>query len=42
MYFVSKVLKGEELRYQGIERLTLAVVITTHKLRYYFKDIPLS
>lgn len=36
VYFVSKMLRGEELCYQKIERLVLAVVITTRKLRYYF------
>lgn len=37
IYFVSKVLKGEKLCYQKIERLALAVVIATRKLRYYFQ-----
>jgi len=35
--FVSRVLKGAELRYQKIERLALAVVTTTRKLRPYFQ-----
>jgi len=37
VYFVSRVLKGAELRYQKIERLALAVVVTTRKLRSYFQ-----
>lgn len=41
VYFVSKVLKGAELRYQKIERLALAVVITSRKLRYYFQEHPI-
>lgn len=36
IYFVSKVLKGAEARYQKIERLALAVVVTARKLRQYF------
>lgn len=41
IYFVSNVLKGEELWYHKIERLALAVVITTRKLRYYFQRHPI-
>lgn len=41
IYIVSKVLKGAKLCYQKIERLTLAVVITTQKLRYYFQGHPI-
>jgi hypothetical protein len=32
IYFVSRVFNGEELQYQKIERLALAVVTTTRKL----------
>ncbi|GAU21317.1 hypothetical protein TSUD_372110 [Trifolium subterraneum] len=38
VYFVSRTLRGAETRYQKIERLSLAVVITTHKLRQYFQS----
>jgi ribonuclease HI len=38
IYFVSRVLKGAELRYQKIERLALAVVTTARKLRPYFQS----
>lgn len=37
IYFVSKVLKGEEIYYQNIKRLALEVVVTTRKLRQYFQ-----
>ncbi|GAU38036.1 hypothetical protein TSUD_274380 [Trifolium subterraneum] len=37
IYFVSRSLRGAETRYQKIERLSLAVVITTRKLRQYFQ-----
>jgi hypothetical protein len=36
IYFVSRVFKVAELRYQKIERLALAVVTTARKLRPYF------
>ena len=42
MYFVSKVLKGAELRYQKIERLALAVIMTARKLRHYFQGHPIT
>ena len=42
MYFVSKVLKGAELRYQKIERLALAVIVTARKLRHYFQGHPIT
>jgi hypothetical protein len=38
IYFVIRVFKGAELRYQKIERLALAVVITARKLRPYFQS----
>ena len=41
VYFVSKVLKGAELRYQKIERLALAVIVTVQKLRHYFQGHPI-
>ena len=37
-YFVSKVLKGPEVRYQAIERATLAIVFSTRRLRHYFQS----
>ena len=33
VYFINKVLKGGEIRYQKIEQLALAVVVTARKLR---------
>ncbi|XP_039687900.1 uncharacterized protein [Medicago truncatula] len=38
VYFVSRVFKGAELRYQKIEKLALAVVATARKLRPYFQS----
>ncbi|GAU30655.1 hypothetical protein TSUD_31270 [Trifolium subterraneum] len=37
-YFVSRTLRGAETRYQKIERLCLAVVITARKLRQYLQS----
>ncbi|GAU33358.1 hypothetical protein TSUD_364830 [Trifolium subterraneum] len=38
VYFMSRMLRGAETRYQKIERLCLAVVITARKLRRYFQS----
>jgi len=38
IYFISKVFRHVELRYQKIELLALAVVITAMKLRPYFQS----
>ncbi|GAU16655.1 hypothetical protein TSUD_326050 [Trifolium subterraneum] len=38
IYFVSRTLRGTETRYQKIERLYLAVIITARKLRQYFQS----
>jgi len=38
VYFVSKVFKGAELRYQEIERLALAIITTARKLGPYFQS----
>src|ERR1051325_2715217 len=42
VYFVSKVLKGAEVRYQKIEKLALALVTTARKLRNYFLVHPVQ
>ena len=36
VYFTSKALQGPETRYQQIEKVTLALVVTARRLRYYF------
>ncbi|MCI60200.1 putative protein NYNRIN-like, partial [Trifolium medium] len=38
MYFVSRVFQGAEVRYQKIEKLALAVVVTARRLRQYFQS----
>nr|KYP59182.1 Retrovirus-related Pol polyprotein from transposon 17.6 [Cajanus cajan] len=38
VYFVSRVLQGAETRYQKIEKLALAILVTTRKLRHYFQS----
>jgi len=38
IYFISKVFRGAELRYQKVELLALFVVITARKLRSYFQS----
>jgi len=37
IYFVSKTLRGVEARYQKIEKVALAVVFSTRRLRHYFQ-----
>jgi len=36
IYFVSKALQGPKLRYQSLEKATLAVVFSARRLRHYF------
>jgi len=36
IYFVSKVLQGPEVRYQAIEKASLAIVFSARRLRHYF------
>jgi hypothetical protein len=38
VYFVSKIFKGAETRYQKIEKLSLAVISTARRLRQYFQS----
>ncbi|XP_020208360.1 uncharacterized protein LOC109793305, partial [Cajanus cajan] len=38
IYFVSRVLQGAEIRYQKIEKLALAILVTGRKLRHYFQS----
>jgi len=38
IYFVSKVLQGLEVRYQAIEKASLAVVFSARRLRHYFQS----
>ncbi|KAL0405074.1 UNVERIFIED_CONTAM: Polyprotein P3 [Sesamum radiatum] len=38
VYYVSKMLQGAERRYTQIEKLALALVVTTRKLRPYFQS----
>jgi len=38
VYFISKALHDVELRYQTIEKVILALVITTRRLRPYFQE----
>nr|KYP76256.1 Retrovirus-related Pol polyprotein from transposon 17.6 [Cajanus cajan] len=38
VYFVSRVLQGAEARYQKIEKLALAILVTARKLRHYFQS----
>jgi len=38
IYFVSKVLKGPEVRYQAIEKAILVVVFSARRLRHYFQS----
>ena len=38
VYFVSKVLQGPEVRYQALEKASLAVVFSARRLRHYFQS----
>jgi hypothetical protein len=38
IYFVSRTFKGAEAKYQKIEKLSLAVIVTARKLRQYFQS----
>ena len=38
IYFVSKVLQGPEVRYQALEKATLAVVFSARRLRHFFQS----
>ncbi|KAK2425775.1 hypothetical protein QL285_024519 [Trifolium repens] len=38
VYFVSKTLRGAELRYQKLEKLSLAVIVPARRLRQYFQS----
>jgi hypothetical protein len=38
IYFVSRTFKGAEAKYQKIEKLSLAVIVTARKLRHYFQS----
>ena len=42
VYFVSKVLQVAEQRYQKIDKLELALVTTSQKLRHYFQGHPIT
>ncbi|GAU39516.1 hypothetical protein TSUD_68800 [Trifolium subterraneum] len=42
VYFVSRIFKGAEIRYQKIEKLSLAVVTTARRLRHYFQNFILE
>ncbi|KAK2427613.1 hypothetical protein QL285_026181 [Trifolium repens] len=38
VYFVSRTLRGAELRYQKLEKLSLAIIVTARRLRQYFQS----
>ncbi|MCI30704.1 hypothetical protein A2U01_0051915, partial [Trifolium medium] len=42
VYFVSRIFRGAEIRYQKIEKLSLAVVITARRLRQYFQSYKIT
>jgi hypothetical protein len=41
-YFVSEVLSESKARYQAVQKLLYAVVITLRKLRHYFQEYSIS
>jgi hypothetical protein len=42
VYFVSEVLSESKTRYQPVQKLLYAVLITSRKLRYYFQKYSIS
>jgi hypothetical protein len=42
VYFVSEVLSESKARYQPVQKLLYAVLITSRKLRHYFQEYPVS
>jgi hypothetical protein len=42
VYFVSKVLSESKARYQPVQKLLYAVLITSRKLRHYFQEYAIS
>jgi hypothetical protein len=42
VYFVSEVLSQSKARYQSVQKLLYAVLITSRKLRHYFQDYSIS
>jgi hypothetical protein len=42
VYFVSEVLSESKARYQPVQKLLYAILITSRKLRYYFQEYSIS
>jgi hypothetical protein len=42
VYFVSEVLSESKARYQPVQKLRYAVLITSRKLRHYFQEYSIS
>jgi hypothetical protein len=42
VYFVSEVLSESKARYQPVQKLLYAVLITSRKLRHYFQEFSIS
>jgi hypothetical protein len=42
VYFVSEVLSESKARYQPVQKLLYAVLITSRKLRHYFQEYSIS
>jgi hypothetical protein len=42
VYFVSEVLQESKARYQPVQKLLYAVLITSRNLRHYFQEYPLG
>jgi hypothetical protein len=41
VYFISKALHGPELKYQRLEKLAYALLVTSRRLRPYFQCNPI-
>ena len=41
VYFTSKILQGPELRYQRLEKVAYALLVTARRLRHYFQAHPI-
>jgi len=42
VYYVSKALLDAETRYQKLEKLALALIVTSRKLKHYFQSFPIT
>ena len=42
VYYVSHTMNGSQTRYQRLEKLVLALLIISRKLKHYFQTFPIT